>query len=294
MVSAAETLDFRRSDRDSLERLGRDRIVSEIEVLAARRAWVEANSLHERALSQQADAVNGYAALEERHRKALLDLQAERERHTFEAADAAARILDQESGRTIRLRDVAKKVFLAREKKRLCAARPNCCCAALTWTASRAVRRRHGIAVQPAQAARSGTRPHRLRRRQGTRRNDHPRTDAADRRAGRRTAAGRGQGAQPRGRSNARRPARPSQDRRLPLRRLRHAQRRGTGAGPGGRGDRRRRDVLPALVSLDQPYFRKKDQTFDLKPGMTATAEIVTERKTLLQILLRPIYELEP
>jgi HlyD family secretion protein len=47
-----------------------------------------------------------------------------------------------------------------------------------------------------------------------------------------------------------------------------------------------------AYARLDQNYFRVKGQKVELLSGMTATGEIVTERKTLLELILRPFLEL--
>ncbi len=48
-----------------------------------------------------------------------------------------------------------------------------------------------------------------------------------------------------------------------------------------------------AYCSLKQGYFRVDGKEVPLLAGMTATAEIVTERKTLLQLLLKPFLELQ-
>lgn len=47
-----------------------------------------------------------------------------------------------------------------------------------------------------------------------------------------------------------------------------------------------------AYASLDQDYFRVKGKRTTLLAGMTATAEITTEKKSLLALLLQPFQEL--
>lgn len=46
-----------------------------------------------------------------------------------------------------------------------------------------------------------------------------------------------------------------------------------------------------ALASLQQTYFRVEGERVDLRPGMTAAAEIVTARKTILELLFKPLTE---
>jgi HlyD family secretion protein len=46
-----------------------------------------------------------------------------------------------------------------------------------------------------------------------------------------------------------------------------------------------------ATASLGQQYFRKNGEAIPLRSGMTATAEIRTEQKTILELLLRPFLE---
>jgi multidrug efflux pump subunit AcrA (membrane-fusion protein) len=45
------------------------------------------------------------------------------------------------------------------------------------------------------------------------------------------------------------------------------------------------------LATLQQTYFRVKDTRTPLLPGMTASAEIVTDQKTLLELIFRPLAE---
>ena len=47
-----------------------------------------------------------------------------------------------------------------------------------------------------------------------------------------------------------------------------------------------------AYASMDQDYFRVKGERVALLSGMTATAEIVTESKTVLSLLMQPFQEL--
>lgn len=49
-----------------------------------------------------------------------------------------------------------------------------------------------------------------------------------------------------------------------------------------------------AYVSLSQDYFLEKGEKKLLLPGMTANAEIVTERQSILSLLLKPFMELQP
>ncbi|MBW3542040.1 MAG: HlyD family secretion protein [Planctomycetes bacterium] len=48
-----------------------------------------------------------------------------------------------------------------------------------------------------------------------------------------------------------------------------------------------------AYCMLDQHYFRVRGERKPLLPGMTARAEIVTERKRILEILLKPLLEFQ-
>lgn len=58
---------------------------------------------------------------------------------------------------------------------------------------------------------------------------------------------------------------------------------------PDGAGD----GYYRAYCSLNQDYFRVDGEQIALLPGMTATAEIITEQKTLLELLLQPFAELQ-
>jgi multidrug efflux pump subunit AcrA (membrane-fusion protein) len=293
VTTTAETLRYRNADLDSLELLRRERFVSEFEVLAARRALTEAKGNYERALSQQDDAVHNAALLEEKHGKALLELEADRRQHAFEAADAAAHILDQKSARLIREKDVAKKVSLAEQKLRLAAAKAELLLRGL----NREVVGKVSRGEEPPSNRLKLLAPGRGR-------------------VGYVAVHGRGE-TLPRGQTllsivpdgapllvEMRVPNREAGRVRVgqPVRLKVDAfpfgdygmlfgevQSLATEADSGG-GE----PSFRAVAVLERPYFTRHGETFDLKPGMTGTAEIVTERKTLLQILLRPLYELEP
>ena len=43
-------------------------------------------------------------------------------------------------------------------------------------------------------------------------------------------------------------------------------------------------------ISIDKPYFADKPGQFDLIPGMTGEADIVTGDKTVFQYLWKPVF----
>jgi multidrug efflux pump subunit AcrA (membrane-fusion protein) len=292
VVTAEETLHYRTADLDSLELLRRDRVASEFEVLAARRALTEATSGLVRARSQRADNVHDVALLEEKHSRAILDLEAERRNHAFEAADAASRVLNQKSTRIIREEDVAKKVKLAEDKLRLAAARAELMLRGLNRDAVGKVVR----GEEPPSNRLKLLAPGRGRigfvavkgRGETVARGQTVLSIVPDgapllveikvpnREAGR-VRVGQ--------RVRLKVDAFPFGDYGMLFGEV---QSLATEAESGGEASFR------AVAVLERPYFVRDNETFDLKPGMAATAEIVTERKTMLQILLRPLYELEP
>ena len=60
---------------------------------------------------------------------------------------------------------------------------------------------------------------------------------------------------------------------------------------PDAETDASKPSYYRAYSSLDQDYFRVDQKKVRLLPGMTATAEITTERKTILALLLKPFLE---